>query len=437
MILSYKVRIHPSKTQIVQIEKMLRVCSVSYKATIRECEKALMNDENPTKIPSPDDIQKMLRSDPNLSLIMKADKHAMRDAIKDALKYAVKNMYRTEHDKPKKSESEIDSCIPGIVLESIPEEKYDIDRRLKTFRLDPPQSKKWIHKRHLRIRYLGKVKCKHTDRIPKSGKITGLLIKKEYDKYFCIVHVKNDIDSLLELGKRDGVPLNRMAISLSTDEHFLVFRNPKFGSKYVSFDDTYEKYQESISKIAHLEEVRTRALTTTGGLLSGHIEDLDYRIACETEHARNIMRFYIDKLVSSLTRMKVNAIIMESFTFNYFDSLSPKNDDYHQLIREREWKYFIKRLRSATYKKLIDIYVPVNTGAVHRICCECKRENKYVSAAAEMFTCAYCGKSTPKALNTATNLYECRELFDVNFDDISKLRKIYKNTGRLYCTHYE
>lgn len=426
MILSYKVRIHPTKTQIIEIEKMLRACSLSYRVTLRECTDRITKGGNGVELPSAYSVQASLTSDPNLSLIANVDKHAMKDASIAAIKYAKKNVRHkygefvftfSAFDETSSSETE-------EPLELAPKGECGVQAHTKSFRLDPPRSKKWIKKRHLKLTYLGKVKCKHTDRIPQSGKVVSIIIKKEFDKYFCIVRVEHDSKCLLEMGKRNDLPKNRMAISLSTDDdHFLVFKSPTLGTRGMTFEVTKERYKRCMEHVKHLEETRNRILTTSGGLASKHIEQLDSRINCETEHARNIMRNYIDNVIKTITNSTTYAIVMESFTVNYYDKLSPGRKKYHELIAEREWEYFIKRLKSAANTNLIDLYVPVDTGATHYICSNCKRVNKFVSAEDPVFSCRYCNNTILKAINTANNLYDCTDLFDVVFDDISKERR--------------
>ena len=415
MIISYKVRIRPNSKQIVKIEKMLRGCSVVYNSMLDECAARRLADGNKAKFPRHALFVREMVKSGNYYILDGLDKHALDLAAKSAA-----------------------NCVRDHI--SVVDGKLDPDieyyrKRIKIFGLDAPKGKNWIRKRHLVIPYIGKVKCKHTEYIPKGEHVTGIYVKKKNRKYYLIVHIKNDIRSLLDVGQRKSVPDRLLSISFSTGSNFI---HIAYGDGEVSDEGGYlaKRCADIRNRIHKLEIARDNMLTVNGGLVGENVTRMNECIDRAYEHLQNIIRTYVDDIVAAIKRYNPDAILMESFTVKYYKTFCRNDESYQSLIDEREWKYFLKRLRDLSIMESIDLYVPADNSITHKRCSKCGSINPNDRASNDMFVCPRCGHKVCRSHNTALNLSRCNDddLLDVNFDDISKKRKNireYKNKKKI------
>ena len=406
MFISYKVRIHPNKKQIVKIEKMLWSCSFINNNTIIYCAERIENQGNDCALPKPEGMVQVYRTQPNLKILNDMDQHALKHSARTALKFVSNKVH-----KNRKGEME-------------PKNAFEINFHTKSFRLDPTRSKKWIKKKHLKLTHLGKVECKHTDYIPKDAKVSGIVIKKDRGKYYAIVYVKDDRLTIKDTKRLTIIPENILAISLGVDDSSIIRLALSNGNFSHSVDDEILKKCKDIDdQILHLLEIRNSVLIGNGGLVSKRVDQLNHKIETLTEYRENIMRYRIDNIVSRIRNIRPPAIIMESFTVNFYKSFCKNNSEYQDLIIKREWEYFLKRLRNMAFAECINLFVPVDNSGTHSKCHKCGKINFYDDASSPMFHCKHCGMVVYRSINTAINLARCDRVIDVFFDDVSEVRR--------------
>lgn len=407
MILSYKLRIYPNSTQEYIINRTLGACRFIYNNFLFTS-KDYYNETG--KYLSGYDFSKKLtvlkKEDDNYSWLTEISSKAIRNSIMNADK-SYRNFFKGKHSFPKfKSKKD----------------------KVQTYFFIGDNVK--FKDKKVTLPILGKVRFTEEGYIPIDRRVIGGTIKKELDEYYAIFRIDMPIEVLdksrytynygkygIDVGIKEYLTISDKFYNISQIKSFLKLPN------IVKLEKRIEKLQKVISHKMeynygvllneyldkyHKEPNEIQKNIMKGKSYSNTCRRLQNKISKLKKKINNIKMDYINKIVSTLVKLKPKSITVE--TLDIKDLLeNDSSKTLHKYIHDSKFYYFFTHLQFKCYIYGIELRKADKYFASSKICSNCGNKKKDLKLSDRIYHCECCGYTVDRDVNASFNLVNLKK----------------------------
>lgn len=365
-----RVRLYPSESQKVLIDKTIGCARFVYNQTLADCKQSY---EQSKHFPSQNErIKNLVPLKEKYKFLKEVDACALQQSVRDfnsALDNFFKNRsyfgfpkFKSKHNLKQSYRTPYSSCNANV-----------------------------LDNKHIKLPKLGKVKTKHFD-IPKVYKVFNITVEKtNTNKYYASICIETEVQPLPKTGKQVGFDLGLIDLLISSDGTRI--KRPKFN--YLN-KDKLAKEQRKLSKMkTKLERAKLNLDKCK------NYQKQKHKVAKLYEHASNCAKDFNHKLSRKL---------VEQYDLLAFEDLNiegmKKNHYLAYSIADVRWSQLLNFVR---YKcnwygkefKQVDRFYPSS-----KICSCCGAFHKDIvsSLSVREWACPDCGAHHDRDVNAATNV---------------------------------
>lgn len=409
MIIAYKIRIYPNKTQIQKCEKLFGcsrfVCNhyIAYNKTrygnIKKC--------IPWRKYRDNELKELRKEFPWLEDV---DQHSLAYSLK-YVNEAYKKFFNGTSGYPKfKSKKNF----------------------RQSFYLDGGDKVKFNGK-HVKLLYLGKVRITEPDYVPKGKHIKGVTVKKELDKYYASFRIDMDEKELddssythnfYDYGYGIDVGVKTFITLTDSNEELFYFSSFLNDKRILKLEEKIKKLQKVISNkmeinyqkildeyllshdISELTEKMKNIMK--GESYSNKCRQVQKKISRLRRRITNIKKDIINKIVIKMTKLKPEFITIETL-----DIREMLENDYsttlHKHIQDSMFRYFFNKLKFKSKIYNIELRQAFKYFASSKTCYICGHKKKDLKLSDRLYVCKECGNIVDRDVNSALNLVKLKK----------------------------
>lgn len=407
MIMSYKIRIYPNKTQINKCLNMFGGCRFVYNQYINY---NIRRYENNEKFISWREYRKIIKDMRN------SDYTWLKELNKHSLDFSVKNA----NEAFKRFFAGI-SGFPKFKSRKSP---------VQSFYLDSCDKMVIFYNKHVKIPYLGKIRITESHYVPRDRHIMGLTVKKELDKYYLIFRIPMD-NSELDNSKYSnnykgygyGIDVGIKSFLTISDSHYETFQFKSFLNdkkilkleykiKYLQqvisnkMEINYNKLLSEYLKNHTIEDLTEKYKNIMKGASYSNVcKSLQKKISKLKKRITNIKNDIINKIVIKMVKNKPEFITVETLSIK--DML--ENDGstmLHKHIQDSKFYYFFEKLKSKCQIYNVQLRFADKYFASSKKCCICGHKKKNLKLSDRTYHCSECGHIVDRDVNASINLVD-------------------------------
>lgn len=414
---SHRVQIYPNKAQRKLIKRILRACNVIY----REMIKAIYEEY---------DIAYNYAKEHDQEIPKEIESSCLQllNGILERAEFAGLFSDITKHTLFRPAEIAYNAYTDYIFKHPESYKSYKFEKEAHSFYMDPPESKKWVKKTHVRISMLKNIAASNTKYLKDHtyDQLVGITIKKIKKDYFMTVRIR---EPDIELSDSRHTNFNFMSegvtIDLSTGPRFAYVMDRHHNITTIEgfmSDPRIKKYEYKIHLIQSL--VNNLKLQHPD---SAHIRNMEKSIEQYRLRIKHIKMNCIDNIVYNIVKYSPDYIFMASFCAQYYEKIEPYNHEFPSVIYDRMWDYFFERLMSSAKFHGSDLLVPESVRPFITRCAYCGGVNWYAQYSDVEFRCPHCGIIEVRSKNTLINLSDpySKETYSLLNGDINTKRYIF------------
>ena len=365
-----RVRLYPSESQKVLIDKTIGCARFVYNQTLADCKQTY---EQSKHFPSKNErIKNLVPLKEKHEFLREVDACALQQSVRDfnfSLDNFFKNRshfgfpkFKSKHNKKQSYRTPHDRGRAGI-----------------------------LDNKHIKLPKLGKVKTKHFD-MPKVYKIFNITVEKtNTNKYYASICIETEVQPLSKTGKQVGFDLGLIDLLIGSDG--TRFERPKFNYRN---KDKLAKEQRKLSKMrTKLERAKLNLNECK------NYQKQKHKVAKLYEHVTNCAKDFNHKLSRKLVE-EYDLIAMEDLNVNGL----LKNHKLAYSIADVRWTQLLNFIRykclwyGKEFKQVDRFY------ASSKICSCCGTYHKDIvnSLSVREWVCPGCGTHHDRDVNAAKNI---------------------------------
>ena len=367
---SIKVRLYPTESQKVLIDKTIGCARFVYNQTLADCK---WSYEQSKRFPSQNErFKNLVVLKEKHEFLKEVDSRALQQSIRDFNK-ALINFFKNKR------------CF------GFPKFKYKRDGK-HSYRTPYADGRSGaLDNKHIKLPKLGRVKTKRFD-MPEVYRIFNITVKKtNTNKYYASICIETEVQPLTKTGNRAGFDLGLIDLLIGSDG--TRFERPKFN--YIN-KDKLAKEQRKLSKMrTKLERAKLNLDECK------NYQKQKHKVAKLHEHIANCAKDFNHKLSRKL---------VEEYDFLAFEDLNvegmKKNHYLAYSIADVRWSQLLNFIQykcdwyGKEFKQVDKFY------ASSKICSCCGAYHKDIvnSLSVREWTCPDCGTRHDRDVNAAINI---------------------------------
>ena len=367
---SVRVRLYPSDSQKVLIDKTIGCARFVYNQTLTDCKRSY---EQTKHFPSKNErLKNLVPLKEKYVFLKEVDSQALQQSVRD-FNYALDNFFRNRNH----------FGFP----------KFKSKRNLKQSYRTPhgKRGAEVLDNKHIKLPKLGRVRTKRFD-MPEVYKIFNIAVEKTPSgKYYATICIETEVQMLPKTGKQIGFDLGLIDLLIGSDG--TRFERPKFN--YIN-KDKLAKEQRKLSKMrTKLERAKLNLDECK------NYQKQKRKVAKLYEHASNCARDFNHKLSRKLVE-ECDFIAMEDLNVRGMK----KNRYLAYSVADVRWSQLLNFIRykclwyGKEFKQIDRFY------ASSKICSCCGTYHKDMvnSLSIREWTCPNCGMRHDRDVNAARNI---------------------------------
>ena len=367
MLRTYKTEIHPTRDQIMKINKSLGVCRFLYNKYIRENINAYQNNKPFITANAFDKYVNNILSK-SLPWIKDCGSKARKQAVRRA-ETAFKNFFSKGKGFPRFKKKRNSSVSFYFVKNN------------KTDCL--------VERHRIKILTLKWVRLKEKAYIPVNAKIISGVITKDAGRYYVAVVIDINYKSKNNnTGSGIGIDLGIKEFAVCSDKTVYPNINKTHRIKKLEKRLKRERRQLSRKLLKHKKGESTR-----------NIDKQQLKVQKLHQTLRNKKHDYINKIINDIMKRKPSFITIENLNV----SGMMKNKHLSNAIAKQGFYLFKRKLYDKCKVSGIELRIADSFYPSSKTCCKCGLINKNIKLNDRMFSCA-CGLHIDRDLNASINL---------------------------------
>ena len=367
MLRTYKTEIHPTRDQIMKINKSLGVCRFLYNKYIRENINAYQNNK---PFITANAFNKYVNNTLSKSLpwIKDCGSKARKQAVRRA-ETAFKNFFSKGKGFPRFKKKRNSSVSFYFVKDN------------KTDCL--------VERHRIKIPTLKWVRLKEKAYIPVNAKVVSGVITKDAGRYYVSVIIDIDYKSKNDnTGSGMGIDLGIKEFAVCSNG--FIYKNINKTHKIKKLEKQLKQKQRQLSR---------KLLKHKKGESTKNIDKQQLKVQKLHQTLRNKRHDYINKIINDIMKRKPSFITIENLNV----SGMMKNKHLSNAIAKQCFYLFRQKLYDKCKVSGIELRIADRFYPSSKTCCKCGLINKNLKLKDRLFSCA-CGSHIDRDLNASVNL---------------------------------